>query len=303
MSLRSLLRGLFWFVVTLALVFHLGGGWYFSGVLIEDAFIPEPDPIVTPSGDFELQEVAYQSELGDMTAWYLPASGDTWVIHVHGLGASPDEAQHLFAPLQEAGYPQLAITYRNDEGQPPDPSGFYQYGATEWADLAGAMDYAAVNGARSVVLSGFSSGASHVLAFLYRHNLDEIKGLILDSPNIDLGDTVDFAASRRDLPVLPFNVPPTVSATAKFITSLRMGVNWKSLDYLGRAETSLRIPVLVHHGSEDERVPVTQSEALAEASPDLVRLVTVEGAGHVDSYEADPEAYLAAVLGFLRQIG
>ena len=61
----------------------------------------------------------------------------TWVIHIHGLGTTPAEAEPLFAPLQEAGYPQLSITYRNDDGQPMDPSGYYQYGATEWEDVAG----------------------------------------------------------------------------------------------------------------------------------------------------------------------
>jgi hypothetical protein len=303
MSLRSFLRGLFWVAVTLALVFHVAGGWYFSGVLLEDAFVPAPDPIVAPTGDFEIEEVSYSSDLGDMTAWYLPASGSTWVIHVHGLGATPDEPQHLLAALQDAGYPQLTIAYRNDDGQPQDPSGYHQYGATEWEDVAGSMDYAIENGAEAVVLSGFSTGASHVFSYLYRHNLDEIKGLLLDSPNINLGETVDFTASKRKLPVLPFNVPPTLSATAKFITSLRIGVNWRTLDYVDRAESSLRVPVLVHHGTADERVPLRQSQALVEASPDLVRLIAVDGAGHVDSYEADPEAYLSEVLGFLRQLG
>ncbi len=48
----------------------------------------------------------------------------------------------------------------------------------------------------------------------------------MDSPNIDFGQTVDFNASQRKLPLVPFNVPPTLTAVAKFITSLRIGVNW-----------------------------------------------------------------------------
>ena len=297
------MRGLFWTGVALVFVLHVAGGWYFSGVLIEDGFLPDPDPIVVPAGDFQIEEVAYQSELGEMDAWYLPASGSTWVIHVHGKGATPEEAEHLFTALQEAGYPQLSITYRNDEGQPQDPSGYYQYGATEWADMAAAMDYANANGASAIVFSGFSTGGSHVLSFMYRHNLDNLKGLVLDSPNINFSDSVDFAASKRELPVVPFNVPPTLSATAKFITSLRIGVNWQSLDYVDRAETSLRVPVLIHHGTADERVPLSQSESLVAASPDLVRLIPVEGAGHVGSYEVDPEGYVSDVLSFLQEVG
>lgn len=303
MRSRSLFRSLFWTLVAVTVAFHLFGGWYFSSVLIEDAFSPEPDSIVLAVGDFEIEEVSYSTPLGEMDAWYLPAEGSTWVIHVHGKGATPDEAEHLFPVLQQAGYPQLSITYRNDEGQPDDPSGYYQYGATEWADVAGALEHARANGAESIVFVGFSTGGSHVLSFSYRHNLDPVKGIILDSPNIDMGDTVDFGASKRELPVLPFNVPPTLSATAKFMTSLRIGVNWKSLDYPSRAEASLRVPVLVVHGEEDETVPVSQSLRFAASAPELVRLVRVTGAGHVDSYQTDPDRYLAEVLSFLQEVG
>ena len=303
MSSRSLFRGVFWSLVALFLVAHVGGGWYFSGQLIEDGFVPDPDVIVAPVGNFEIEEVSYASALGQMDAFYLPASGTTWVIHVHGKGATPAEAENLFVSLQQAGYPQLSITYRDDENQPVDPSGYYQYGASEWEDILGAFDFAEANGAEAVVFSGFSTGSSHVLSFLFRHNLDEIRGVILDAPNIDFGDTVDFNASQTDVPLLPMTVPPTVTWMAKFITSLRIGVNWKSIDYIDKARASLRIPVLVHHGTEDQSVPVTQSISFVEAAPDLVRLIQVPGAGHVESYEANPEEYIDEVLSFLAEVG
>lgn len=290
-------------MIALALAFHLAGGWYFSGELIEDGFDPAPDPITLVQGDFELEEVSYTSPLGTMDAWHLPADGATWVIHVHGLGATPAEAEPLFAPLQDAGYPQLAITYRNDEGQPADPSGYYQYGATEWEDVAGAADLALAGGAESVVLSGFSTGAAHVMSFLSRQPREMVVGVLMDSPNIDLGQTVDYAASQRELPLIPANVPPTLSATAKFITSLRMGVNWKILDYVADADETIRQPVLIHHGTEDLRVPVETSIALARVNPDLIQLIQVEGAGHVESYDVDQQGYVDSVLAFLEELG
>jgi len=139
--------GFFWLVVGLLLVFHVAGGWYFSNELIQDGFVPAPEPIAPLPGSYDLEEVAYSTPLGEMDAWYLPADGVTWVIHIHGLGTTPAEAEPLFAPLQGAGYPQLSITYRNDDGQPMDPSGYYQYGATEWEDVAGAVEHAVANGA------------------------------------------------------------------------------------------------------------------------------------------------------------
>ena len=302
MQSRSIFRGILWTVVGLLVVAHIGGGWYYSGRVIDDGFVPDPDPMVTASGEFELVEVSYETPLGQMDAWHLPAERTTWVIHVHGLGATPGEAEHLFGPLQQEGYPQLSIAYRNDESQPADPSGYYQYGETEFEDVAGAMSFAEANGAEAIVFSGFSTGSSHILSFAFKNNLDDIKGMFFDSPNINLGDTVDFQGSMEELPILPFDVPSTLSWVAKFFTSLRIGVNWKSIDYVEKSAGSLRVPVLVHHGIEDESVPVSQSISFAESNPDLVRLIQVPGAGHVGSYEVDPEEYVGEILHFLDQV-
>ena len=303
MTLKKFLWGAFWTLIALTLVFHVAGGWYFSGELITDGFEIDGDELVPVSGDYELEQVTYETPLGAMVAWHLPADGTTWVIHIHGKGATPAEAEPMFVPLQDAGYPQLAITYRNDDGQPEDPSVYYQYGATEWEDVAGAVDYAMENGAERVVLNGYSTGGAHAMSFMYRHSLDTVSGVLLDSPNLDFSETVDYAASQRGLPLLPFNVPPTLSATAQFFTALRIDINWRSLDYVERSAVSLRQPVLIHHGTADLTVPVSESIELAETMPDQVRLIQVEGAEHVGSFDVDPGKYIDEVLGFLQEVG
>ncbi|MFO7300078.1 MAG: prolyl oligopeptidase family serine peptidase [Actinomycetes bacterium] len=303
MKFRSFLKGLIWTLVALLFFFHVGAGWYFSDVLIADAFAPDGDPIEMVDGAAELglMEVTYQSPLGEFDAWYIPADGDVWVIHVHGKGATPAEAEPLFGPLQAAGYPQLSITYRNDQGQPLDPSGYYQYGVTEWNDVAGAVDFALDNGATGIVLYGYSTGAAHILSYIYRYPSSMIRGLVLDSGNFDMGNTVDAEAARRTLPGVGLPIPPTLTWVAKFITSLRMGVNWKMIDYIDDA-AALRTPTLLIHGTADARVPIEQSRRLAEAAPDAARFVPFEGAGHVGSYDVDLDRYLAEVLGFLDRV-
>ncbi|MFZ0627433.1 MAG: alpha/beta hydrolase [Acidimicrobiia bacterium] len=299
MSRRTFLWGAVWSLLAVALIFHVAGGWYFSGQLISDGFVVEPGDVTPVQGDFELESVTYPTPLGDMDAWFLPADGSTWVIHVHGKGATPAEPQPLFAPLQQAGYPQLSITYRNDQGQPADPSGYYQYGATEWRDLSGAVDYAIANGADKVVLDGFSTGAALVMSFLSREPREAVLGVLMDSPNVDFGQTVDYAATQRELPVIPVTVPPTLAATAKFITSLRIGVNWRLIDYIAGAATTIRQPVLIHHGTADLTVPIEESRELQAAEPDLVQLIEVDGAGHVESFDVDQQKYVDDVLSFL----
>lgn len=302
MESRSVFRGVFWGIIALLVVFHVAGGWFYSGELIDRGFVPEPEAVVTPSGTFQLEEVTYESPLGPMEAWYLPASGDTWVIHVHGKGATPAEADHLFTPLQEAGYPQLSITYRNDAGEPLDPSGYYQYGVTEWEDIEGALDFAQQNGAENIVFSGFSTGSSHILSFVFKNNLDDVKGLFFDSPNIDFGNTVDFQGGMEELPVIPIAAPPTLTWMAKFFTSLRIDMNWKAIDYIEKSEGTLRTPVLIQHGTQDQSVPIEQSITFAEAHPDLVRLIQVPDAGHVESYDVNPQQYVEEILNFLNQV-
>jgi len=299
---RSVMRGLFWGLVAFLLVVHVAGGWGYSGRIIEDAFTPDASAIEIPTGDYELAEVVYETPLGDMEAWHLPAQGTTWVIHIHGLNATPAEPEVLFQPLQEAGYPQLSITYRNDEGQPPDPTGFFRYGATEWEDVSGAVEFARANGAEEIVFAGYSTGASHALSYAFRHNFDDVAGIITDSANIDLGATIDFRGSQEDLPVIGLPVPPTMSWVAKFFTSLRIDVNWKAIDYIEKAKRSLRVPVLAIHGTADDSIPVDQSIELAESQPDLVEVVQVEGAGHVESFTTDFDGYVSHVLAFLEDV-
>lgn len=275
----------------------------YSGQLIEEGFVPDPDPIVVPEGGYQLEEVQYDTELGPMDAWYLPASGTTWVVHVHGLGTTPAEAEPLFAPLQQAGYPQLAITYRNDEGQPEDPSGYYQFGATEYQDVSAAVDYALGQGAEMIFFNSYSSGAAHTLGFMFREARDRVIGAHFDAPNLDFGQTVNYVGSQREMPLIPIKVPSSLAAVAKFFTSLRMGVSWKAIDYIETAGASLRKPVLVHHGTADLKVPIAESYDFAAVDVSLIRLIPVEGAGHVGSYDADPDAYVEEVLSFLESLG
>ncbi len=299
---RSIFRGILWILVAAVFVFMAGGGWYFSSEIISDAFEPKPDPYLVPLGDYELEEVTYTSDLGEFDAWHLPASGSTWIIHVHGKGATPAEPEVLFGDLQRAGYHQLSITYRNDDGQPVDETGYYQYGQTEWVEVEGAVQFALDNGASGIVLSGFSTGAAHIMAYLQRRASDPVIAVMFDSPNIDMGRTVDFAATQRELPVVGLPIPGALTSVAKFVTGLRIGVNWKALDYLDKADTLLRAPTLVHHGDADETVPVSVSRDLAQIAPAQVTYIEVPGAGHVDSFDVDFEGYVEEVLTFLERI-
>lgn len=256
-----------------------------------------PDPA---AAGLHVRETVFDAPLGRLSAWEVEGDRRRWVIHIHGKGATRREALRLMRPVAAAGYHQLAITYRNDAGAPGDPSGLYRYGETEWEDLAAAVDYAVAGGAERIVLVGYSTGGAIAASYLLRTAGGPVVGAFLDSPNVDMAETVSLHASRRRLP-LGIPIPPTLTAVARAFASARADMNWETIDYTARADR-LRVPVLVVHGDADDWVPVETSRDLAAANPEKVRLVEFPGAGHVASWNADPDRYEELALSFLADV-
>ncbi len=248
-------------------------------------------------------EVEVKAPLGTFPAWFVPGTTspqDTWAVLVHGKGGDRAEMYRMGRSTVAAGLPTLDITYRNDEGLPQDPSDLYQFGRTEWRDLAAAVDYAAQQGAEKVVLGASSMGGGIVASYL-RHRKagdgPQVVGLVLDSPMLDFGETVRFGADQLDVPVLG-HVPGILTWSAQALAAQRYGIDWDAVNYL--EDTSwLTMPALVFHGTADTTVPISTSRQLASQHPDTVELVVTQGVEHVRSWNAGPTAYDKAVRAFL----
>ena len=248
------------------------------------------------------REVSYPSPLGPAPAWRVEGGRDTWVILVHGYNAARTETLRTLATVARQGYPALAVSYRNDPGAPRSPDGLRRWGATEWRDLEAATRYALGEGAASVVLAGYSMGGAVVASFLLESPLAaRVRGVVLDSPALDLGEVIDHGAADRDLPVLGTPVPPALTVVAKGIAGLRYDLDWGELDYLDRAGR-LAAPMLVFHQGGDPTVPVAISEELAAARSDLVTFERFGGDGHVQSWNVDRARYERALRAFLDRV-
>jgi predicted alpha/beta-fold hydrolase len=129
-----------------------------------DSFSIEGNPAEALGLDFE--HVVYKSELGEYPAWLIPGDRETWAIFVHGWKADQQETLRMLPTVVEPGFPSLVITYRNDEGTPGNPDGFYRFGATEWRDVEAAVQYALDQGASDIMLIGYSMGGAASLNFL-----------------------------------------------------------------------------------------------------------------------------------------
>lgn len=256
-----------------------------------DNFAFPDDPAVAlarPASD-----VAVPGPDGPLPAWRFDGPAPTWLLCVHGKGSHRAEALRLLSSPATNRFPALAISYRNDPAA-PRRDGRYQYGLTEWADLHAAVEYALAEGARDVVLVGYSMGAAIVANFLAHSSLAHaVRGLILEAPMLNFTAVLEYAARRRRLP------RPLMLAT-RHALRWRYGIDCHALAFTDalRART---LPTLLFHGDADPLVPVAASDELARILPG-VTYHRVPDAHHVGAWNLDPAAYDAAVARFLSEL-
>jgi pimeloyl-ACP methyl ester carboxylesterase len=253
-----------------------------------------------PIPELPAEKVVISSELGSFDAYRTPGSGKTWVILVHGNGMRVAEVRKMAGSFLSLGHPTLAITYRNDPGQPRDPSGILQYGLTEWKELDGAVGYALEQGSDGVVIFGLSMGGGIALSFMYQSTLaNRVTGLILDSPMTDFSKAVDINAAKERLPLIGLPVPQALVNAAKLISGIRFGVSWSRMNYLAKMD-ELTAPILLFHGTGDTVVPVSTSDELAAGRKDLIfAYMRSEGVEHCESWNFDTETYKRHLRRFM----
>ena len=241
------------------------------------------------------ETVRYQSELGEASAWFIPGSSKTWAVFAHGRGAHPNEALRIIPTLVGAGLPVLAINYRNDDGAPASADKQHWLGLTEWRDLEAAMQFALGNGAEDFVLYGYSMGGGMCINLLYESPLaNKVRGVVMDSPLLDFGGTLDIVGQTRGYPRLAVRF-------GKWAAALRFGIDWERMNYLRRA-SELNTPMLVLHGEADTLVPAPISHRLKRARRDIVRYVEFADTEHARSWNSDSARYEAAVEAFLQYV-
>ncbi|HEX2027926.1 MAG TPA: hypothetical protein VHF25_08000 [Nitriliruptorales bacterium] len=268
-----------------------------TAVLDSHAYPPDPGVLGLP-----WREVTYHSPAGGFAAWEIgPRAGrsaDAWAVVVHGRGGRRTEGLRLVPALAEAGLTSLVISYRNDRGAPASPDGLCHLGHSEWQEVEGAVVYALAHGARRVLLVGSSMGGTAVLTFLRASaHSDAVCGSVLDAPVLHWPSVLRRGAAEAG--VLPALLPLLLPATLA-VARVRAGIDWRALDH--RTHVGPLRPVLLIHGADDDRVPVGPSDAFARQRPHLVRYVRVPGAGHIQSWNVDPEGVERELRAFVASL-
>ncbi len=264
-----------------------------AAVLDTGPFDPDPG-----ARGLEFVDVEVPAPLGPAPAWLVPGRSDTWVVAVHGRGGSRREALRILPALHALGLTTLVASYRNDGEAPASPDQHDHLGNAEWEDVAAAVRFALAQGARRIVLYGWSMGGAITGAFLDRApEASCVAAVVWDAPLVDWRATLRQQARNR-------RVPPGLTPLATAITSRRIGIDFDRFD-LRRRPPAVRPPTLVVHTDADTAVPVSASRALAVAAPSLdwpLRYVEVPEAEHTAAWNADPAAYEGLVSSFLREV-
>jgi hypothetical protein len=270
---------------------RVDGGASFSGY-----YYTSPSELHLPS-----QNISIGSPAGPCPAWFFPAESATWVIQVHGRGATRVECLRAVPVLHAAGLPNLVVSYRNDGEAPRSRAGAYALGTAEWRDVDAAIAYALRHGAERVILMGWSMGGAVALqAAVNSSHRERIVGLILESPVVDWRTVLRYQARRAGvrapLPDL------AMGALQRPLTARISGaddvISFDRLDMVARA-AELKTPMLILHSADDDFVPIDSSLALEQARPDLVTMPEFAVARHTKIWNYDQNGWSTAITDWL----
>lgn len=255
-----------------------------TGVPVEAVDVADPDS--APSGP--------------LGAWLVGGRSEQVLLYVHGRGATRAEGLRLARIAADAGWSTLLVSHRGDGiAADPEPA-VGGFGTVEWPDLTPAMTWLEDNGARSVVLAGSSQGA--MTAGLWWENVGRaaadagspvVVGALFDSPLVSLQATLRQAAANQGIPRL---LARPILAATKGWSSVLGGFDAAAAELLARTE-DWELPTLLVHGANDDQVPWAIGNEWAAQGPQTT--LATFSAGHVRSYNVQPNAYRDAVVAFL----
>jgi len=261
-------------------------------------FFPSPE-----EAGLEAVGIDVHTDVGSAPAWLITARGGpstSWAVHVHGLGSSRAGTLRGVQVASEVGLTSLVVTYRNDGDGPTVGSGRSELGASEVDDVRAALRFARENGARSVVLFGWSMGASIALQLATDPELRGILvGLVLESPVLDWVATIKANCERSGLPAWAgtLALPWLDVRQLAYLTGLASPVALRQFDWIARAD-ELSLPTLVLHGTLDTSAPFQLSAQLRKLRPEVVDLEAFE-ADHTMSWNSDRERWRTVLHAWL----
>lgn len=219
-----------------------------------------------------------------------------WVLLLHGYTGWKEEMYPFAYWYHEQGYHVLVPDMRCQGESEGD---FIGMGWTDSSDCELWISYIlSQDEDAEIVLHGQSMGASTALIMTGQEDLSEhVKAVISDCAYTDAYEMFgDKITDWFGLPPFPF------VDSACLMLRLRGGYDLKKASAISWVKSS-KVPTLFIHGEQDAMIDVNMAYELYEAASCEKELFIVEGAGHAQSQDKDPEGYYGTIAAFLERYG
>lgn len=223
---------------------------------------------------------------------YTEEESHKWVLLLHGY-TGWKEAMYPFACwYNQKGYHVIVPDMRCQGESEGD---FIGMGWTDRKDNLLWLDYILEQDPEAeIVIHGQSMGAACALMMTGEEELPEnVKMVVSDCAFTDAYTMFQEKITEWfHLPAFP------ILDTANLMLQIRGGYDLKDASALEAVEKS-STPTLFIHGDQDEMISCEMSKELYEKASCPKELVIIEGAGHAQSQDKDPEKYYGAIERFL----
>ena len=148
----------------------------------------------------------------------------------------------------------------------------------------------------NIFFLGHSMGGSIAFNFLLQSSIsNEVSGVILESPALDLNKIFSYQAAKLPLPAQMFLNP------VKFMVARMVGIKWSDFDYISKS-AGVHTPILLIHSENDETVPVCIGDRLARELPEVVNYLRLEGAPHAGAWNYSQNKVEQSVAQFINRL-
>ena len=219
------------------------------------------------------------AERGELVAWWIPAehADAPTILYLHGNDKNMGGAHDVdgASRLHGMGYNLLTVDYRGygkSSGGEPTETRLYEDAESSWSYLIKQQ----TRNPKHTFIYGHSLGGAIAIDLATHH--PEAAGVIAESTFTSMVDM-----GKQEYPYMPAN--------------LLLNQRFDSLAKVG----SLKIPMLLIHGTWDRHVPYQMSQRLYASAPQPKFLKLIEGGDHSNSGLIAPLEYRAAVSEFVQR--
>ena len=255
--------------------------------------LPRPANTVTPA-DFGLACETNRYRVSEgivLEAWLIPhPAPHGTVLMFHGYGAAKCSMLPEAKAFHDMGYAVFLPDFRGSGGSNGNTTSL---GFHEAEDVAATVRYArnALHSEGPLVLYGYSMGGAAVLRAVGECGVSPT-AILVEAVFDSLLSTVRNRFSAMGVPSFP-------SAELLTFWGGRLagfsGFRHNPADYA----RNVRCPALLLHGENDPRAVLQQSRRIFDSLPGEKRMKIFRGVKHESCLAADPQAWRAAVAGFL----